>query len=212
MVHDNLQEAARNFSEQYNGYSIENSVEVATQFYKTEEGKYSYNNPLQFAPGMADPSQSNDFPEGTVPVGDAHTHGSETGLVVVQANVTSGGPLTSDKNPKTMAKLTLNDFGSGPNQYQVVNGANGPSGDDSQAKAHPNTQSSSFKRSYVFTPSGLVYSGTLSKDGKSINYQVNYNLSKTNPSQADSKLNINNVPSNVKPVYIPLQGTLNLGK
>ncbi|WP_289036060.1 DUF4329 domain-containing protein [uncultured Flavobacterium sp.] len=211
-VHDNLQEAARNFSEQYNGYSIENSVEVATQFYKTEDGKYSYASPLQFGSGLANPSQSNDFPVGAIPVGDGHTHGSETGMVVVQENVTSGGPLTSEKNPKAMAKLTLNDFGNGPNQYKVINGANGPSGDDSQVEAHPTAKSSSFERSYIFTPSGLVYSGALSKDGKSINYQVNYNLSKTNPSQTDSKLNINNVQSDEKPAYIPSQGTLNLGK
>jgi RHS repeat-associated protein len=212
LLNDNLQEAARNFSEQYNGYSIENSVEVATQFYQTQEGCYAYANPLQFTPGMADPSQANDIPEGSVPVGDAHTHGSEKGSVVVQPNVTSGGPMTSEKNPIAMSKLTLNDFGTGPYQNQVVNGSNAPSGDDKQAVAHPNTGSSTFQRSYVFTPSGLSYSGTLSKDGKSIDYQINYNLSKTTPSQSNSALNINNVPSSTTPVYIPLQGKLNFGK
>lgn len=207
VLHEELQEATRNLSEQYNGYSIENKVEVSTQFYRTESGKYGYATPMMFGEGMAYPSQSNDFPKGAVFAGDVHTHGREDMTLpeIVMPNVTSGGPLTTNQ----MSKLKLNDFGTGDSQNQVLNGKNGPSPDDKQASVHSNTNSGTFERSYVLIPSGLVYGGGVSKDGKTIEYKINYNLSKTNPSQSDSRLRINNVSSTATtPVVPPVQGQI----
>jgi len=202
LMHQTLKEAARNFSEQYNGYSIQENREISTQFYKTKDGCYSYATPKIFTTGFSDPSQSDDFPTGAVVAGDTHTHGDEIWAAIVIANVTTGNPLTK----KEISKLTLKDFGEGPWQYKVSNGDNGPSGTDTQASSHKDIKGPTFEYSFIFTPSGLAYIGKLSKNGKDVIYKVDLELSKTNPSAQDSQLNINNVPSTITPTVLPLEG------
>src|SRR5690554_1795005 len=77
-VHNDLQEAVTNFAEQYNGYSMENKVEVATQLYRTQNGKYSYTVPKKFLESFANLEDTNPPPNDAVFVGTAHTHSSNS--------------------------------------------------------------------------------------------------------------------------------------
>lgn len=197
-VHKNLNEAARNFSQQYNGYSIKNGVEVATQFYRNKDGGYSYTTPAQFSSGNARPAAANDFPENSTAVGSGHTHGNETGNNILQPKEGSGNPSV---NPKGISLKNIGNF-------NVVNGDNAPSGNDKISESDPNASSPDYVRTYVFTPSGLVYSGTVNPETGDIDYNVNYNLSKTNPSDENSKMRMNNVSPNTTPEVLPKQEDL----
>jgi RHS repeat-associated protein len=196
-VHKSLQEAARNFSTQYNGYSIRENVEVATQFYKNECGEFSYTTPQKFTTSLSDPTQANDFPPSTIMVGDGHTHGADDNFNVLINKETSGNPLI---NPKGLDIEKIKDF-------DIQNGSNAPSGQD---KEHFEDQGKdkNFMASYVFTPSGLAYSSKVNPVTGKVETNINFNLSKTNPSDPKSNLRMNEVSPNADPQVIPKQGEI----
>ncbi|UOX34841.1 DUF4329 domain-containing protein [Flavobacterium sediminilitoris] len=72
-VHSSLQEASRNFSQEYNGYSIHEKREISTQFYKNTDRTYSYATPKIFLEGLSNPKQSDDIPVDATIVGEGHT-------------------------------------------------------------------------------------------------------------------------------------------
>ncbi|UOX34840.1 hypothetical protein LXD69_04850 [Flavobacterium sediminilitoris] len=72
-----------------------------------------------------------------------------------------------------------------------------------------NAEDNNFEASYIYTPSGLVYS--LKKDPKTGEYTltVNKNLSRTNPSDENSNMRLNKISPNNTPQVLPLEGTIN---
>lgn len=197
-VHASLQEASRNFSTQYNGYSIRNNVEVGTQFYKveTENGThYSYTSPVQGTTGFVDPTQANDFPQESVLVGDGHTHGADNNFNLFQPKEGSSNPIL---NPSGMTLEKTKD-------YDIENGSNAPSGTDKDHWEKSASNNPSHEASYLYTPSGLVYSVKINQKTGKLQISVNYNLSKTNPSDPNSNIGINEESPDKEPEVAPRQ-------
>ncbi len=94
-IHNSYSDAVSNFAQYYNGYSMEEKVEVATNFYQNQDGTYSYAHPMKFASDSADPSQVK-IPEGTTFLGSAHTHGVNDKIQLMTSESHSGNPIEAN--------------------------------------------------------------------------------------------------------------------
>jgi RHS repeat-associated protein len=217
LLFDSLTEAANNFGNQYNGYSIRKNLEIGTQFYLVVDSdgtkKYAYTTPVYGEFNYVYPKNSNDIPDHAVSyVGDGHTHGKE---------------LESDKMTLyTKKEFSLRDTDEITTKYEIdkylkkqkvkgmqnfyfKEGSNGPStGDMSFWQGQINNLGENFFRSYLFTPSGLVYS-VKNVDGKPI-AEIQHQLSEITPSDENSRTRMNNVSSGLpeeEPLVLPKPGT-----
>ncbi len=188
-----FQEASRNFSQQYNGYSIREKVEVATQYYKCPDGTYSYATPVQGAGAGVNYAKANDIPSDAVLVGFDHTHGYEN-----ETGVHFDDKVTNRTvNSKSVTLTNIDD-------YEVMSSSNKPSdGDMQRVEEGAQSMGSNFEGSHVFTPSGLAYSIKV-VNGKA-EAHVNKNLTTTNPSQTDAAKRFSNVAPDTEPDVKPTQ-------
>ncbi|WNM19473.1 DUF6443 domain-containing protein [Flavobacterium capsici] len=219
ILFSSLTDAAMNFGEQYNGYSIRTGKEVGTQFYKIQDKdgiiKYAYTNPVY---GVKDPSgknehsqvrvlQSNDKPKEAEYVGDGHTHAFDNNMIK-QTLFTKGkySNRSYDENstPKEVERLQKYKLGV-MYEYYFNEGSNAPSesfnGDDYVWEYQITRLGENFIRSYLFTPSGLVYS-VKSVDGKPV-WEVMKYMSGCNPSDTNSVTRMNDVSPDHEPVVPP---------
>ena len=180
-VHKTLDGAAKNFGEQYNGISIRAGREVGTRFYSTTingETTYSYTTPTMGTEGFVDPNNSEAIPDGTVQVGDGHTHGSDG----------NNEPFGMDENEAI--------------QY----GDNFPSDNDIDESDNSASTNSSFEADYTVTPNGTLLkytpTGKTGDNRRSDVKKVN-GASETIPSDTNSNTRKNNVSPNVTPEVLP---------
>lgn len=198
------QQAADNFGQQYNGYSINKKVEVGTQFYKQTdadgESCYGYATPVQGVESFMQTSQANDIPSNAVVSGDAHTHSNENDSSTIQIfdNVTQNAVDSKEVNLSNISG------------FQISSSSNKPSSEDvSVAQAKMDEMGPNFQSSYVFTPSGLVYS--IKNNNGTATPNVNVNLSRTNPSDPNSVMPMNKnavSPNAPLPQVLPKQITI----
>ncbi len=180
-VHKTLDGAAKNFGEQYNGISIRASREVGTRFYSTTTNgvtTYSYTTPTMGTEGFVDPNDSEAVPDGSVQVGDGHTHGSDG----------NNEPFGMDENEAI--------------QY----GDNFPSDNDIDESDSSASTNSSFEADYTVTPNGTLLkytpTGKTGDNRRSDVKKVN-GASKTIPSDTNSNTRKNNISPNVTPEVLP---------
>lgn len=207
------QDLAANYSEQYQGLSIDTGLEIAAQIYAvtTTDGiiKYAYTSPVYGQDKEVDPKASNDVPyngdnfiDVTI-VGDLHTHGRE----VEQDRIAIFDSVTHEYFPKKEIDKIKNAktlLVSHTTKFYLIESSNTPSesfgGDVAYWEEY---DKDTHFVSYVFTPSGLVYSATLDENGKAV-YKININLSRINPSQPDAYVRLNSVdPVNTTPEVMP---------
>jgi len=198
-----MQQAADNFGQQYNGYSINQKVEVGTQFYKQTdadgESCYGYTNPVQGVASMMDTSQATGVPDNAVVSGDAHTHANEndSSTIRIYDKVTNNIVENKEMNLSNISGFEIKSSSNTTNENDVE-------------KAQTNMNNNeNFKSSYTFTPSGLVYS-TQNINGTATP-KVNVNLSRTNPSDPNSVMPMNKNPTSPNaplPQVVPKQITI----
>ncbi len=88
-------------------------------------------------------------------------------------------------------------------------GANGPSKGDLKYVKNVDSQSSTFKGSFVITPSGLVHNIKLDKNGNAVS-KIDPKISATTPSSGDVRVNNVNPTIELKKEELPLPGTIKL--
>lgn len=205
VLFDNLGDAALNFGQEYNGYSIRNDVEVGTQFYKVTDKdgiiRYAYTTPVYGSSDSVDLLKSDDFPDVPVTVvGDAHTHGKDLNERQFIFSRETNRQATNDEL-KTLRGQKMK----GIYKFELFEGSNEPSGDlgdEGFWQRQFKRLGEDFERSYTFTPSGLVYS--TKNDNGNVNVYINYPMSEVNPSDPNSIMRINNVDPGKDPAVEPL--------
>jgi len=203
ILFDDIATAAANFGREYNGYSIRNNVEVATQFYtvtgKDDIIRFAYTTPVYGIADKVNVLNANKFPNSDITVvGDAHTHGGDSN--------TRSSIFYKETNRKAtdaqVAKLRQEKM-KGIYKFEFFDGDNNPSGnDESFWQTQISRLGEDYKASYTFTPSGLVYGATKNDNG-GIKVYINYRLSEINPSDPKSEIRINDVSPDCEPSVAP---------
>jgi RHS repeat-associated protein len=215
LLFNSITEAAANFGEQYNGYSIQNKFEIGTVFYKIKDGdtfKFAYAIPVhgqkadEKGGATVNPYSSildSKIPSDAIFVGNAHTHANDNNdknSIFIKPKFSNRlhEEVATDKDLNILKEQKLK----GIYKFKLVDGSNGLNQYDiSFWQDEIITLGDDFIASYTFTPSGLVWS-TRNNNGKPKS-DIQYKLSETNPSDENSIIRINNVDSNCIPEVLP---------
>ena len=201
VLFDDLQGAAINFGEQYNGYSIQQNKEIASNFYKVEVSKgvfkYAYTTPVIGKADEVNPRNSNDVPKNAVPgyVAWAHTHGGAKLSINMYDRETN-------RQIKQFGKFNKIEFDF-DKKYEILDGDNNPSGSDFNiTKEYTEKNKDTFIQAYTFTPSGIVWKSKANNGDNTVE-SVDIKMSRLSPSDPNSPLRINQNSPDCTPDVLP---------